>query len=58
MKNTLLSRQNFNEMTASLGKTLQQLAFASHLSDNEVYEMVMSMINSFTLAVVPTKEEN
>ena len=58
MKNTLLSRQNFNEMTSSLGKTLQELAFASHLSDNEVYEMVMILLKSFTIAVVPTKEEN
>ena len=50
---------NFEDFKKSLeGKTLQELAFASHLSDNEVYEIVMILLKSFTIAVVPTKEEN
>ena len=58
MKNKLLSREKFNEMTTSLGGTLAKIAAAQHLSDNEAYEMTILLIKSYINVIVPTKEEN
>ena len=58
MKNNLIPGKKFNELLKSLAEDLTTLARAEFLiSDEQIYEGVTMLLESFMSEITPTKED-
>ena len=58
MKNNLIPGKKFNELLKSLAEDLTTLARAEFLiSDEQIYEGVIMLLESFLTEITPTKED-
>lgn len=58
MKNNLIPGKKFNELLKSLAEDLTTLARAEFLiSDEQIYEGVIMLLESFITEITPTKED-
>ena len=58
MKNNLIPGKKFNELLKSLAEDLTTFARAEFLiSDEQIYEGVIMLLESFLTEITPTKED-